>query len=145
VFIAFALRFGSDKEQKLHNQLLGCKVKMNRFLKLVSFTLGIVVFLVYLGFGIGSSKTAPEYALVFIDSSQSTYIAPACLAQEKWKLYPHLTIEQAHKLKLNPDPQCVEQGGFVQEDRSLTGVMLEKLGILKPKRTRWNLDGTWNW
>jgi hypothetical protein len=118
---------------------------MNKILKAAAFTLGSMAFLVFFGFGIGSSKTTPEYALVFIDSSQSTYTSPACLTQERQKLYPLFTIGQARKLKLNPDPQCVEQGGFVQEDRSLSGAVLERLGILKPKQTRWNLDGTWNW
>jgi hypothetical protein len=118
---------------------------MNQFLKLSSTVLGIVVLLVFAGFGIGSSKVAPEYALVFVDASQNTYIAPPCLAREKWVLYPQLTIEQAHKLKLNPEPKCRDDGGFVQEDRSLTGVMFEKLGLLSPLQSRWNADGTWNW
>lgn len=88
---------------------------------------------------------APEYALVFIDASYNTYIAPPCLAREKWGAYPQITIAQAYKLKLNLEPKCRDDGGFVQEDRSLAGVMLEKVGLLSPLKSRWNPDGTWNW
>ena len=118
---------------------------MNQFLKFGSTVLGICVLLVFVGFGIGSSKVAPEYALVFVDASQNTYITPPCLARDKWMLSPRFTIEQAHKLKLTPEPKCRDEGGFVQEGRSLTGVMFEKLGLLDPVQSRWNPDGTWNW
>lgn len=118
---------------------------MNKVLRLGSTVLGVCAFLVFLGFGIESSKVAPDYALVFVDENQNLYIAPPCLSREKWMLYAHLTIGQAHKLNLNPEPKCREESGFIQEGRSLTGVMLEKFGLLEPMGSRWNSDGTWNW
>ena len=66
---------------------------MNPLLKRSSTFLGILAFLVLVGFSIGSSRVAPEYALVFIDASQNAYIAPPCLTREKWVLYPKISIE----------------------------------------------------
>lgn len=118
---------------------------MNQLLRVGSTFLGVFVFLIVIGFGIGSSKVAPDNAVVFINASQNTYIAPPCIARERWALYPRITIEQAYRLKLNPEPKCRDDGGFVQEGRSLTGSMFEKVGLLSPLKSRWNLDGTWNW
>lgn len=101
--------------------------------------------LLYLGFGIGSTIVSPDNAIVFAPSSEQVYIAPPCLSQEERSVIPQLTIGQARILKLNPDPKCRDEGGFTQEGRSLSGKVLEQLGLLGRMPSRWNSDGTWNW
>jgi hypothetical protein len=56
-----------------------------------------------------------------------------------------MTMDQAHKTKLRPDPECRDDSGFVQEGRSLSGQLLEAAGLLTAQKSRWNADGSWNW
>ena len=100
--------------------------------------------LIFLGFGIGASVIAPEHVLVVIDADKKAYFAPPCVPEQMPRM-PQITIGQARKLGLNPDSACRDAGGFVQEARSLSGQMLERIGILSALRPRWNSDGSWNW
>lgn len=102
------------------------------------------VFLLFFGFGIGASVVAPEHAIVIIDEDRKLYFAPPCVSEEMRHL-PRITIGQARKLSFNPDTVCRDTGGFMQETRSLSGQLLQKLGVLSPLRSRWNADGSWNW
>ena len=52
---------------------------------------------------------------------------------------------EARKLKYEPDKKCQDEAGFSQDDRSLTGRICERMGMLPPLPSRWNKDGTWNW
>jgi hypothetical protein len=104
--------------------------------------IGGPIFLLFLGFGIGSSVGAPEYALVAVDPDQKLYFAPSCLPLHTLS---QITLGAARKLGFEPDAECRDEGGFVQEVRSLSGQFLEKLGILHPLNSRWNSDGSWNW
>jgi|SRR3989344_3886441 len=118
---------------------------MKQAMTLVGSILGVCAFLLFLGFGIEGSVFAPNNALVFVDVNQNMYLAPPCVPREKWLLYSRMTIEQVHKLNLNPEPKCRDEGAFTQEDRSLSGQLFEKLGLLSSPKSRWNPDGTWNW
>lgn len=118
---------------------------MKEALRLVAAAVVVCAFFLFAGFGIGGSLVAPNHAIVFVDANQNVYIAPSCVPKEKWPLYPHLTIEQADKLKLSPEAACRDAGGFIQEGRSLTGHLFQKIGLLDPPDSRWNADGTWNW
>jgi hypothetical protein len=55
------------------------------------------------------------------------------------------TVQDAYDMQYRPDPDCRERGAFVADGRSLTGTLLERLGILGPLPRRWNDDGSWNW
>lgn len=110
---------------------------------LASVTAGMG-FLFYLGFGIGASVAVPEHAIVIIDTNKKLYFAPPCVP-ERMRYFPLITIGQARKLGFNPDAACRDAGGFVQEARSLSGQLLQKLGVLSLLRSRWNADGSWNW
>lgn len=98
----------------------------------------------FLGLGIGASVAAPDHAIVIIDRGGKYYFAPPCVS-ERMQQSPRITIGQARKLGLHPDSSCRDAGGFLQEARSLSGQLLEKIGILPPLRSRWNEDGSWNW
>lgn len=111
---------------------------------LLAYVAAGVGFLFFLGFGIGASVVAPEHALVIIDADRKSYFAPPCIS-EQMRHFPRITIGQARKLGLNPDAACRDAGGFVQEARSLSGQLLQKVGALSPLRSRWNADGSWNW
>jgi hypothetical protein len=111
---------------------------------ILQMTIGGIAFLFFLGFGIGSSIVAPDHAIVLIDTSNMTYIAPPC-ATEKTRSLPRRPLGDARRQKFNPDPACRDASGFVQEERSLSGHFLERVGLLPKLNSRWNADGSWNW
>src|ERR1035441_1611544 len=100
---------------------------MKQARRLVAAILGVCLLLLLVGFGIGSAAPVPNNALVLVDAN--LYLAPPCVPREKWPLYLRMTIEQVHKLNLNPEPKCRDDGFFQQEGRSLSGYVLEKIGL----------------
>jgi len=103
----------------------------------------VIIFIFFGGLGIKSSKTVPSNALILLDDENRTYISPPCTTQ--YFKYRLSILSEARSLEYRPDPQCRDAGGFVQEGRSLSGMFLEKFGILKPLPSRWNENGNWNW
>ena len=96
-----------------------------------------------LGFGITTSIDAPPGALVQVDAASRTYFAPPC--RQISSGLGITTLENARKLGFSPDARCLELGGFVQRNRSASGQLLEKFGLLAPLPGRWNANGSWNW
>ena len=100
--------------------------------------------ILFLGFGIGTNASMPDYARVYLDATTKTYLALPCLAQ--WHLRPNETTEilrmakasEARELQYEPDNACRETGAFAPHDRSLTGLLLVKLGILSPAKHWWD-------
>jgi len=128
----------------LHGDNLDKRKLKSDFYRSVGLTL-IVIFAI-LVFGISSNKAPPKNTIVFVDNDTHTYIAPPCVtAQKDWTQYSRMTIEQADKLNFKPNQVCRKHGVFEQEDRSLGGHILEKIGLLKPLPSRWNPNGSWNW
>lgn len=117
---------------------------MQRLGTLIAYVAIGAGFLFFLGFGISSSVTVPDHAIVFIDPVNKSYFAPPC-ASEQMQLAPRMTIGQVRKLGFNPDAACRDAGAFVQEARSLSGQLLEAMKVLSPLRPRWDADGAWNW
>ena len=164
--------------------------------KEIEAVIGIVVAFFLLGFGIGSSRSAPPNALIFVNLADHTYLSFPCLAKKKdlrfilfdesgndepqaignisqrqlvqyrddgtrfsiqagitpdaTNSYATLSYSSLEKVKkslgkLNPDPDCRDQGGFLQDDRPMSGMLLEWFGLLSPLKSRWSPDGTWNW
>ncbi len=133
--------------------------KLNRYAKSVLIGAGMLLFL---GLGIDSSGSAPPEAFVAADLSSNTYFGPNCVSvvppgwmadggslgtidQLESSGFTMTTIEQVREAGFGPDPDCREQGEFISEGRSLTGMLLESVGVLSPLPPRWNSDGTWNY
>jgi hypothetical protein len=105
---------------------------------------GMVAIVFVLGLGIGSSKSMPPYARVYIDDDTKTYLALPCLDEWQHRKGDSLAFlrlssaAEAHKLKYKPDDNCRETGAFSEDDRSLSGIMLQDLGILQPIEHWWD-------
>jgi hypothetical protein len=96
-----------------------------------------------LGLGISTTKTMPDHAWILVDDVKRVYIAQPCASEgNQLRL---TTVREAYELKYKPDEDCRNSGGFVSDGRSLTGLLLQKIGLLRPLPKRWNDDGTWNW
>ena len=117
---------------------------MNKAFGWIKVALAVPAVLLFLGFGISSSVVAPPHAVVFVDPSTGVYVAPPCLARRNMALIS-MPVGTARSLKYEPEPKCRDLGAFLQDARSPSGMLLERLGILGPLPSRWNKDGTWNW
>ena len=86
----------------------------------------------------------PGYAPVYLDDIAKTYIALPCMKEwqnrqsETLALVRLSKVSEAYKLKYKPDEVCRETGAFSEDDRSLTGLLLVKLGFLPPIRHWWD-------
>jgi len=103
------------------------------------------VFIFVAGFGVGSSITSPEHAIIYIDESTETYLSPSCVSKSKTQFMAQMTIKDVRNLTLSINKECVNRGGFVQNGRSFSGKLLESLGFIPKLKERWNNDGSWNW
>lgn len=96
-------------------------------------------------FGISGQKFAPGNVLVYADPVGKVFFTPGCLSPERVNSLLPSTLGEAVQHNFNLDSKCKDQGELFQEDRSLGGSWLQKIGILRPLKSRWNSDGTWNW
>jgi hypothetical protein len=110
----------------------------------IRFFFIMLIFVLLAGFFIVPTRDLPDNAVVFLDDRNHTYLSPGC-AKQDWTLYRQSRAAEARRLQYEPDKKCRDAGGFGQENRSLTGNFMARLGLLPPLANRWNPDGTWNW
>ena len=104
---------------------------------------GFALFLFVVGLSIRSSTHMPENAQIYLNDTTRTYSAPPCISDPAGLRLG--TAGDAHRLQYKPDTGSKEAGAFFREGRSLSGMLLEKIGILGPVPARWNADGSWNY
>jgi len=128
---------------------------MEKLKKIGKYILVTPIILFLIGFAIENVYTCPDHALLFVDEQTNEYFAPPCLMSEGFdnidkinqfaiehnlKVY---TDKELDDKKIDPNHDCRERGGFVEDRRSLSGELLEEIGILPNFKTRWNADGSW--
>ncbi|MCF6149954.1 MAG: hypothetical protein E3K37_14975 [Candidatus Kuenenia sp.] len=103
----------------------------------------LFLLLVVAGLAVNVSKTMPGNALVYVNDETKEYYAPNCVRDvQPLRL---ITIREALSLGYVPEKNCMKSGEFLQKGRSLAGLLLERVGILKEVPPRWNKDGSWNY
>lgn len=110
----------------------------------IRFFVIMLIFTVLAGFFIVPTRNMPDNALVLMDDQSKTYFSPSC-AKKEGKTLRAATAAEARRLKYEPDKKCRDEAGFSQDARSLSGRLMERLGMLPPLPSRWNKDGSWNW
>lgn len=97
--------------------------------------------------GCETVRGTPEHALVYVDHNERIYIPPTYLEDNLIDPYQYelLTIGEARDIGYKPHADAQAQSYFMQWDRGLFGLLLQKIGVIKPLPSRWNEDGTWNW
>jgi hypothetical protein len=87
-------------------------------------------------------------AIVVATEKDNTYLSLPCVPdvhsnglKDRWIM----RLEEARIIGLKPDPDCINSGGFIQEERSLSGHILELVGILSPIPRRLSPNGTWDY
>ncbi len=99
--------------------------------------------LLLFGLYAGTSDSAPGNLIVLVDDDERVYYAPPLVLETQG--LRQTTISEADRLGYRPDPDHRDEGAFSHVGRSLTGLLLEKVRVLKPLEKRWNEDGSWNW
>jgi hypothetical protein len=110
----------------------------------IRFFLIMLLFTFLGGFCLTPTRSLPDNAIVLLDDQNHTYVSPGCAKQEK-TAYRQARASEARRLNYEPDKACAAAGGLRQEERSMSGNFLVRLGVLPPLPSRWNPDGTWNW
>jgi hypothetical protein len=110
----------------------------------IRFVVIMLIFTFMAGFYVVPTRDMPDNALVLLDDQTKTYFSPICATKEK-KERRASTAAEAQRLKYKPDKKCRDESGFSQDTRSLSGRLMERLGMLPPLPSRWNRDGSWNW
>ncbi len=108
----------------------------------------VVVLCVFVaGFFLENTVHVPDAAWVYADIRDGVYYAPPYLKDSGRDAAGLLltTVGEAKKMKYAPDPGAKSMGYFRQPGRSMSGALLQSLGLLSPLPSRWNRDGTWNW
>ena len=117
--------------------------------KIITTSFILLLVLSFVGFGIGRETViSSSNAIVVANEKDNTYSSLPCVPdvhgnglKDRWIM----RLEEARIIGLKPDPNCINEGGFIQEERSLSGHILELAGILPPIPRRLNPDGTWNY
>jgi len=121
----------------------------------------VVIFglLFYIGLQLDSFKITPDNAIIFIDHSKKLYFSPLCVYQKlpstneqlldlEFPKFFYLESGKYRDIKnkgFNTPGNCKGTKYWFQENRSMSGELLQNLGILKPLPARWNPDGSWNY
>jgi hypothetical protein len=112
---------------------------------------GLAVTLFLVGFNLDTRTSVPDHALIFVDSDAMTYLSPPCV-QRLWSRRKLIRGRMGEIGNINrsgvlvrPDPDCVKINGFDDDRLSVSKELLERLGVISTRISRWNGDGTWNW
>ena len=118
------------------------KVQKNIFIT-IKLIVGLLVSLLIFGFVVQTSRDMPPNAILYVSDYKKKYFAPPCL--ESCASYRLTTAKEVRELGYSPDKDCRDRVGFPQPDRSFTGHLFQRIGLLKPLPSRWNKNGTWNY
>lgn len=122
---------------------------------IIAILAGLVITVLLFGSVYTVKLPAPDNAIVYVDHDKKVYYAPPYIDNLIKSPNPEppvdvkklqaSTLKEVSALKYTPDEVSREKGYFVQQYRSFTGYLLEKMGLTKPLPSRWTGDGAWNW
>jgi len=126
------------------------RTPIERFYYTVALVVGIVFLFSLLGNSIDITLNVPANGVVYADFQNNIYYAPPYIDNNRYpstldaKSLKAETIAESKQRNHKADSVCVEQGYFKEYD-TLTNIVMVKFGLAKPKPSRWNPDGSWNW
>ncbi|MEA4924686.1 MAG: hypothetical protein VB084_05175 [Syntrophomonadaceae bacterium] len=126
------------------------RTPIERFYYTLALIVGILFLFSLIGNSIDITLKVPANGVVYGDFQNNIYYAPPYIDNNRYpstldvKSLKAETVAEAQQRNHKPDPVCVEQDYF-KEYNSLTNIIGVRLGLAKPKPSRWNPDGSWNW
>jgi len=120
---------------------------MDKLKNIIKYSV-IILFVLFIGgFITGSVGSVPKNATVYVDEKTNEFYSPLSLSQDKvteLKLKSSsLKNAELYGYKMNEDDK--QNGYFQQEGRSLSGKLLEKVGVLPTLRDRVDSNGDWRY
>jgi len=107
-------------------------------MKIIKYLIGIFLLVFVGGFFISTVGLVPDNAIVYVNVNTNEFYSPLSLDQNK---VTELNLKRSsfrnaktYGYKMNEDDK--QNGYFQQEGRSLTGTLLETIGLL-PKLGNW--------
>ena len=118
---------------------------MDKLKSIIKYSV-IIFFVLFIGgFVIGSVGSVPKNATVYVDEKTNEFYSPLSLSQGK---VTELSLKSStlvnaelYGYKMNEGDK--QNGYFQQEGRSLSGMLLEKIGVLPKLRDRVDSNGDW--
>lgn len=126
------------------------RTPMEGFYYTVALIVGILFLLSLLGNSIDIPQKVPANAIVYADFQNNIYYAPPYINNNRYpstldaSILKAETVAEGTLRNHKPDSICVEEGYFKEYD-TLTHIIMVKFGLVNPKPSRWNPDGSWNW
>lgn len=120
------------------------KAQKNIFIT-IKLIAGLLVSSLIFCFVVQTSRDMPPNTILYVSDYKKIYFAPPCL--ESCASYRLTTAKEVRELGYSPDKDCRDRVDFQQPDRSITGHLFQRIGLLKPLPlpSRWNENGTWNY
>jgi len=125
------------------------RTPVERFYYTVALIVGIISLLSLVGNSISITLKPAPNTIVYADQQEKIYYAPPYIDNHRYpetldvKNIKAETLAEAREKGHKADNISVEQGYFKEQD-TLTHLIAVKLGLSKPKPSRWNSDGSWN-
>lgn len=115
--------------------------------RVVKYSILVLVLLFAAGFATGSVGPISDNAIVYIDEKTDTYYSPLSLDQSRVTELDlkHATLKTAQTFGYKANEEDKQNGYFQQEGRSLSGKLLERIGILPKLADRIGPDGNWRY
>lgn len=98
--------------------------------------------LAFLGMFLGMSSSMPRNALLLVDDSTHTYLAPIEECARPGRVLR--STNQGVPAGYRADADCRELGAFTDERGPLTIYLARKAKLWPSRLSRWNDDGSWN-
>lgn len=112
---------------------------------IVKYSILFSILLFAVGFATGSVGPISDNAIVYVDEKTDTYYSPLSLDQNKVNSLSlkRSTLKTVRTLGYKMNEEDKQNGYFQQEGRSLSGMFLEKIGILPKLKDRVAPNGDW--
>jgi hypothetical protein len=118
-------------------------MRLMKFLERFQMAGLFIVITFVMAFGSQSFVDIPGYAAVYLDDASKTYIALPCVEDWRSRRVGDFAVARLSKasdaqaMHYKQDDDCRKAGGYSDEDRSLSGLLLVRLGILPPMEHWW--------
>lgn len=130
---------------------------MKKLKKLIIYSFSLLTFLFIIGFSIESIQQCPDDTLFFVSEQNKEYFSPPCIMKSGFndvseiKFFAVMTNLKVYKSKditinhFTPNIGCRQKSGFLEQPKSYSLILLEKIGLVSTAQSRWNTDGSWNY
>lgn len=106
-------------------------------MRLIVLIIGLIVFVIGLGFIIPRETTPPSSTRVILEHNEKTYIAPSCFEQANASNFlEETTLEHAKEINYEAHSDCTKEALMSEKD-SLIISLLKQFGLISTPWDSW--------